>query len=235
MQQMAVWTSFYVLIGTAAAALTGLTFVVTTLLAQRQLAAPSEAFGVFNTPSVVHFCAALGVAAMLCAPWPFLWQPDLLLGLGGVGGLLYMRNVVRRARRQQDYTPVLEDLLFHLLFPVLAYGALVVGALVGVANATPALFVTGVTTLVLLFIGIHNAWDNVTYLIFSNPSPKQTDHNAGHEVDAAARQEADMVFKEAMARIEADHQAWLREHGMAPDARDKGRPRSLPADDQVPE
>ena len=58
---------------------------------------------------------------------------------------------------------------------------------------------------------------------------------AAQSRDPVARREAARVFEEAMARIEADHQAWLREHGMAPDARDRGRPKSLPAADQAPE
>jgi hypothetical protein len=186
MQQLAAWDSFYELIGTAAATLTGLMFVTATLIAQRQIPGNSEAVGAFSTPNIVHFCSALGVAAMLCAPWPLLWQPDLLLGLAGLSGLLYMRIVVRRAQRQDTYRPVLEDQLFHILFPLTAYSALVIAALVFVGSATPALFIAGTATLFLLFIGIHNAWDNVTYLTFYRSSPEQTDQDE-READAGER------------------------------------------------
>jgi hypothetical protein len=34
--------------------------------------------------------------------------------------------------------------------------------------------------------------------------------------DPVARHESDRVFEEELARIEAEHQAWLREHGLLP-------------------
>jgi hypothetical protein len=36
------------------------------------------------------------------------------------------------------------------------------------SHARPALFVVGAATLLLLFVGIHNAWDAVTYHVFVN-------------------------------------------------------------------
>src|SRR5437762_4327534 len=76
------WQNFYVIIGSSAAALTGLMFVVITLIAGAQVRGSIAAFG---TPTVVHFCAALLVAAILSAPWPALWNAGLLLGLCGFG------------------------------------------------------------------------------------------------------------------------------------------------------
>jgi branched-subunit amino acid ABC-type transport system permease component len=66
------WYTFYVLIGSAAATLTGLMFVVATLIAgaRVRVSSPSEAFATFNTPNVVHFCLALLVA--LACLW--LWR-----------------------------------------------------------------------------------------------------------------------------------------------------------------
>src|SRR5207302_6983504 len=104
------WRDFYVIAGTAAAALTGLTFVALTLVAGTRRAAPaSGGIGAFSTPTVVHFGAALLVAALLSAPWRALWHAGLLLGLAGLAGLAYGVAVVRRARRQASYQPVLDD------------------------------------------------------------------------------------------------------------------------------
>jgi len=77
---LAAWQNFYVIIGSAAATLTGLMFVVVTLIAgvRLRMSSPSEAFATFNTPNVVHFCAALLVAAILSAPWQALWPAGLL-------------------------------------------------------------------------------------------------------------------------------------------------------------
>jgi hypothetical protein len=68
------WQSFSVLIGSAAATLTGLMFVVATLIAGVRVSSSSEAFATFNSPNVWHFCAALLVAAVLSAPWQALWH-----------------------------------------------------------------------------------------------------------------------------------------------------------------
>jgi hypothetical protein len=68
---------------------------------------------------------------------------------------------------QRTYAPVFEDWLFHVLLPFAAYATMGVSAFVARTNAGAALFVTAATALLLLFIGIHNAWDAVTYHVFS--------------------------------------------------------------------
>lgn len=163
---LAAWQNFYGIIGTAAATLTGLMFVVATLIAgvRLRVSSPSEAFATFNSPNVWHFGAALLVAAILSAPWQALWNAGLLLGLCGLGGMIYVVIVLRRVRRQKDYQPVLEDWLFHTVLPLVSYTALLVAAIVLPGHPAPALFVIAAGTVLLLFIGIHNAWDNVTYI-----------------------------------------------------------------------
>jgi hypothetical protein len=181
MEHLSAWVNFYVIIGTAAATLIGLMFVVITISSQFRLPGSSDALGAFNTPNIVHFVSALGVAVLLSAPWPLLWEPLLLLALVGVAGLGYMYVVVRRMHRQQSYMPVLEDRIFHVLLPSSAYGAFIVTALVGAANITPALFMVGAAAVLFLFIGIHNTWDGVTYVVFTlRPADERidaTDHD----------------------------------------------------------
>ncbi len=86
------WQNFYVIIGSAAATLTGLMFVVITLIAgvRVRVSAPSSGIAVFSTPNVFHFGAALLVAAILSAPWQALWHAGLLLGLAGLVGVTYV-------------------------------------------------------------------------------------------------------------------------------------------------
>ena len=166
------WQNFYVIIGSSAAALTGLMFVVISLITRSRMRMSSEPVAAFGTPNVAHFCAALFVAALLCAPWQMLWNAGLLLGLCGLGGVTYVVIVVRRARRQTSYQPVLEDWLWHTVFPLVSYTALVVAAMVLPGNAAPTLFVIGAATVLLLFIGIHNAWDTVTYVVLEQSQPE---------------------------------------------------------------
>ena len=173
---LAPWHTFYGIVGTAAATLTGLMFIVVTLIAGLQVRRPSSSgvLGAFSAPSVVHFCLALLVAALLSAPWPALWTVALLLGLCGLGGAGYVVIVLRRLLRQTDYQPVLEDWLWHTVFPFLSYTALAVAAILLPGNPQPALFVIAAGTLLLLFIGIHNAWDDLTYITLELVLPQNT-------------------------------------------------------------
>ena len=174
---LASWQNFYVIVGSAAATLTGLIFVVATLVAgtRRRGAAPIEAFAAFNTPNVVHFGAALLVAALLSAPWPALWMAGLLLGLLGVLGIRYAIIVLQRTRHQQHYQPVLEDWLGHAILPLAAYLTLFIAAILLSSYPAPALFAIAAATVLLLFIGIHNAWDNVAYIATELPRRQDTD------------------------------------------------------------
>ncbi len=163
------WSNFYVIVGSAAAALTGLMFVVITLIAAREERRATGGVAAFGTPTVFHFGAALFVAATLSAPWPTLSNAALLLGPTGLWGTGYIAIVTRRARRQTHYKPVLEDWLWHTIFPLASYAAIVIAAIVLPDNSTPALFMIGAATVLLLFVGIHNSWDSVVYLTVERP------------------------------------------------------------------
>jgi hypothetical protein len=174
------WENFYVIMGTAAASLTGLMFVVITVSAGVRNRRSSDGIGAFSTPTVFHFGAALLVAAILSAPWSLLWNIDLLLALCGLGGVTYSMIVLRRllrVRRQSTYTPVLEDWLWYIAFPLVSYIALVAAAMVLPANAALALFIIAGAVVLLVFIGIHNAWDVVIYTAFDffQPDNKSQD------------------------------------------------------------
>jgi hypothetical protein len=162
---LASWQNFYVLVGSAAATLTGLMFVVVTLISGLRVSSSGDGIATFSAPNVLHFCAALLIAALLSAPWPALWQASLLLGLVGLGGVSYVMIVLRRVRRQTDYQPVMEDWLWHTIFPLISYTAFVVAGILLSFYPAPALFFIAGGTVLLLFIGIHNAWDNVTYIV----------------------------------------------------------------------
>ena len=165
------WQNFYVIIGSAAATLTGLMFIVVTLIVGRRVrvSPSSDGIATFSTPSVVHFGAALLVAAILNAPWQALWHASILLGLCGLGGMIYAVVIIRRTLRQTAYQPVMEDWLWHVTFPFVSYTTFFVAALMLPVNPVPMLFGIGAATVLLLFIGIHNAWDNVTYITTDLP------------------------------------------------------------------
>ena len=163
MTPFAEWENFYVIVGSSAGALIGLQFVVMTLIADKQVATSQALSNAFGTPNIIHFSAALLLSALVSAPWHGIGAVAVLLGLVGLSGLIYVVIVVRRLRSQTAYNPVFEDWLFHVLLPFAAYVALIVSALIASSHLGEALFAIGAVALLLLFIGIHNAWDAVTY------------------------------------------------------------------------
>lgn len=161
---IAAWESFYVIVGSSAGALTGLQFVVIALVAEMEARTSSSEIRAFGTPTIVHFCAVLLISAILSAPWPTLSGPGLGLGACGLAGIAYAAIVVRRARRQTGYKPILADWFWHAALPIVTYAALFAAAVVLGQYPRASLFAIGATALLLLFTGIHNAWDAVTYI-----------------------------------------------------------------------
>jgi hypothetical protein len=160
---LAAWETYYVIVGAAAGALTGLQFVVITLVAQMRRGS-AETNRAFGTPTIVHFCAVLFISAIASAPWPSLVDVAIALVISGLAGLLYSAVILRTVRRQTDYQPVLEDWVWHFTLPPVGYATLLIAGLTLQRNTTLALFLVGAVALLFLFIGIHNAWDSVTFI-----------------------------------------------------------------------
>lgn len=170
------WANYYVIVGSSAAALTGLQFVVLTLIAESGVArGREETISAFGSPNVLHFCAAVLVAAIISAPWHTMLQVGIPIALCGVAGAVYSWIVLRRTLRQGGYRPVLEDWIWHIILPALAYLALLVAGIVVSERATGGLFVIAGATLLLVFVGIHNAWDTVTYVTFERARMERED------------------------------------------------------------
>jgi ABC-type transport system involved in multi-copper enzyme maturation permease subunit len=168
MTELAKWDGFYVIVGSAAGALIGLQFVVLTLIAERPPAGADQATPVFGSPTVVHFGVVLFLSALLHAPWQTITIAAVLWGLVGFGGVAYTLNLILRMREQTAYQPVFEDWLFHVVLPLVAYAALALSSFVACSHAHEALFGVGGGALVLLFVGIHNAYDNVAHIVMMN-------------------------------------------------------------------
>ncbi|HWD29855.1 MAG TPA: hypothetical protein VG387_21970 [Rhizomicrobium sp.] len=160
------WDSFYVIVGSAAGALIGLQFVVMTLMADRPVAGLSEAGRAFGTPTVVHFSLCLLLAALVRVPWPGPLYATTVGGIVGLCGVVYEATVVWRMRRQSHYRMDLEDMTFHVALPVIAYVLLAAGAAIAPQRLELALFGLGAAALILLFVGIHNAWDAVAWQVY---------------------------------------------------------------------
>ena len=170
------WQNFYMIMGTAAATLTGLMFVATTLLAGLDTHEPIANAGIaaYNTPTVVDFCVVLLLAGILSAPWQAFSMIRLLLILFGFGMVVYQLVILRRMRQMPHYQSTLEDWLWYMVLPLLAHVSLIVAAFMLATNPALAFYIIGLGMIVLLLVGIRNSWDNVTFLAVKRSNPNHT-------------------------------------------------------------
>ncbi len=159
------WSIFYTMLGSSAAALTGLMFVVIGMVMGSSRQRRSQTgISVFSTPTVVHFGATLSTAVVALVPWHSVAAPSLLFALAGLLGIAYMLRLMYRTRNLVDYRADLDDWAWYNILPFVAYGALAAGGFWALAAMQPALFLVAGGAVLLTFIGIRNAWDIVTYL-----------------------------------------------------------------------
>jgi hypothetical protein len=169
---LSAWQNFYYITGSAGAALTGLQFVVIALVAEVRPRGSMTEIRAFGTPTIVHFCAVLLISAILSAPWQALSSVQIVLVACALVGLLYALIIIKRARSQTKYKPVWEDWLWYSIMPLLTYALLLLAGILVRAYPQRALFIVAAVALLLLFIGIHNAWDSVTYIAISHGNKK---------------------------------------------------------------
>ncbi len=59
--------------------------------------------------------------------------------------------------------------------PAATYGTLAIAGFAAHSHLEPSLYAVAVASMMLLFIGIHNAWDTVTYLVFLRGEHRRND------------------------------------------------------------
>jgi hypothetical protein len=156
---LAGWDNFYVITGGAAGGLTGLTFVVITLVADSHRVKPI-AVRTFVSPTIVHFGTVLALAAYLTMPRHTVSSLSLGLGAVGLAGLVYVGAIAAGIYRIKDaYTPVLEDWIWNVILPALCFCVLL--SMAFLFSTRPKLCPYGVAAaiMLLMIVGIHNAWD----------------------------------------------------------------------------
>jgi len=167
---IAQWQNFYVIVGTAAGALTGLMFVVIALTREMMASAPRTGLRSFVTPTIVHFASVLGISAMLSMPRLTYTSTGWILVLSGATLLAYMTWIIRTARRL-DYNSDLEDTIFHFTLPPIVHATILVAGLMEWSKHDWAMYLVAGSLLVLLIIGIHNAWDSAVWMVTRTTEP----------------------------------------------------------------
>jgi predicted membrane-bound spermidine synthase len=187
MTTLAGWENFYVIVGSSAGALIGLQFVVLTLISQMPIRQDlSRAGAAFSTPTIVHFGTVLLLSAILNAPWHGIISAAVAWGLVGLVGIVYTLAIARHMREQTLYQPVFEDWLCHAVLPAAAYATLAISAYATQSHVYQALFGVAAAALLLLFCGIHNAWDAVTYHVLNRQSEQQEPESTRREQTTGA-------------------------------------------------
>ncbi|HJT17900.1 MAG TPA: SgcJ/EcaC family oxidoreductase [Thermoanaerobaculia bacterium] len=158
------WGNFYVIIGSSAAALTGLMFVVIALMPVTRVQRDIKALEAFASPTIVHFSAVLVIGAILMMPQHTLESLRATLVVAGLAGVAFAMLVIRRTLHQKSYAPEFEDWAWHAVLPTIAYLTLLVSSFFIVADTDGALVGVASAALLLLFIGIHNAWDAAVWM-----------------------------------------------------------------------
>jgi hypothetical protein len=156
---LAGWENFYVIVGSAAGGLTGLTFVVIALIRDARTVRPTG-LRAYVTPTIVHFGGVLALAAFLSMPHQHPVTLSVGFMTGGLAGVGYgLFTAVNMRRQGSGYVPVREDWMWNVILPTLVYAVLFFMGILIWYRPAGTLFGVAVVALSLLFIGIRNAWD----------------------------------------------------------------------------
>ncbi len=159
------WQNFYLLMGTATATLIGLMFVVVTFGANtvtRENVARARAF---IDPPFNHFFVVLVVAALLLMPLKTSVVPAVIFLLLGLAQLVVWFRSLGQLRQSSQISPLdTADWLWYSLLPLTGHVLLVGSAVVLLLGFDQALIGLAAASLLLLTVGIQNAWDTAIWI-----------------------------------------------------------------------
>lgn len=173
------WTNFYVIVGSSAGGLTGLTFVVIALVADAH-AVRLTGLRAFITPTIVHFGSALVLSALMNVPGQSVTSLGICLAAFGLMGFVYSAGTARQVYRSTTttrYKPVAEDWIWNAILPTVTYAILFIAGLVASVHTAAALYLTAAVSMVLLIVGIHNAWDIAVWFTAERPGAQAQEDN----------------------------------------------------------
>lgn len=159
------WSDYFFMIGSSAAALIGLMFVVVTLTAGRDREEVERGKHLYTSPIVWHLAVVLVLSGAAVAPGI---DPRLFAAVSGALAVLGigigLRSALGIAQRPGAPGAAAFDLFWYGLAPAIAYvglAAAAVGMFTGQRWGAPAV---AADLMALLLVSIHAEWDLVTYL-----------------------------------------------------------------------
>ncbi len=165
------WENFYLMMGSSAAALIGLLFIVASLSAERESTSVRRGTRIYASPIVFHLGVVVLASAVAMIPHISLPAICILAGVCALAGMIYSFLVARLLRGNPpppgfDWT----DFWFYGIAPFLIYLVLGLTALCFRLQPNAIPLALGVIVLSLLILCVRNAWDLVLYLA---PHPKE--------------------------------------------------------------
>jgi hypothetical protein len=201
------WDNFYVIVGSSAAGLTGLTFVVIAL-ASDAMTLRMSGLRTFVTPVVMHFGSALWLSALLCIPGQTAASLSAcMIGSGAILATYGGATTYRMYRGRRDYRPVIEDWIWNAMLPLLCYLGLMAAGVCALRQPAAALYIIGASALTLLFIGIHNAWDIAVWVTVERPAVQEQRKKAASAAASASSTSSSSSAKSAAAASDAVDEA----------------------------
>jgi hypothetical protein len=163
---LAQWHDFYALIGGASATLVALMFVAASIGAGVFTREHQAGIRSFLSPTVVHFSAVLVICLLATIPTETWILLGLLQTCTGAIGLVYSGWIWRRMMKHGIIASIdVVDRLWYALLPIAAY-LLVIAAGVSLPRQSEvSLNILALALILLLLIGIRNAWDMTVWII----------------------------------------------------------------------
>jgi hypothetical protein len=162
------WENFYFLIGSAGAGLIGLLFVVVTLTSGFERSQTSRGANLYMTPTAFHFAVVLTLGAVAIAPGlpsAVIAAVFSITALAGLGIALRSCIGIRTPAAGVD-PPHWTDFWLYGAAPAAIYvgiAAVAAAIALGLQLTWAAMAIAGLV-LILLLVGIRNAWDLVTFI-----------------------------------------------------------------------
>ena len=166
------WQAFYQMTGGAAATLTGLLFLVVSLMSGRPMSATNRGLRLFTSPTVFHLVSVLVISGIALAP---AGAGDLQSGviafwaaMGAIHGVTRAVGILGLANQTHW-----SDFWWYGFAPTTAYLALAVAAALSFAHVPYAAYLVAACLTALLVGSIRNAWDLVTWLAPRREGPPE--------------------------------------------------------------
>lgn len=159
------WHEFYVLVGTAAAALLALLFVALSIgvgSLNRNLAVATRTY---FSPIIIHFSSILFISCIMLIPEGAPLLIETILCVTAIVGASVGLVVFTRVARAQHETLVFFDRFAYGGIPALAYVLMFATTILAARGWEWSLHLLAAGVLALMLVNIRNAWDMMISMV----------------------------------------------------------------------